>query len=71
MIIIKCDRCLRIRDLFQYTHFEEDKWIDQVKDNGNGANPRFVEEKVNLAQSRGLCEECAVEINKRKYDESI
>ena len=68
---IKCDRCLRKRDLFQYTNLEEDKWVLQRKDNGNVVHPRFTEERVNLAQSRGLCEECAVEINKREYDSKL
>ncbi len=65
---IKCERCGRIRELFQYTHFEEDNFVPFVKDNGEGSNPRFTKETKNIAKSRGLCEECAVEINKKKYD---
>lgn len=66
--IVKCERCGRVRKLFQYTHFEEDNFVKKVKDNGDGHNPRFTEEIINLAQCRGLCEECGVEINKKNYD---
>lgn len=67
--ICRCERCGRFRELFQYTHFEVPKIVEQVKDNGHGAKPRFTTERVDLAQSRGLCEECAVVVNSRAYDE--
>lgn len=66
---VKCERCLRIRDLFQYIHFEPNRFVEEVKDLGLGENPRYTTRMVNLAQSRGLCEECAVEVNKRQYDD--
>jgi hypothetical protein len=64
----KCERCGRIRDLFQYTKWEVDRFVDQVKDNGVGESPRYTTETINLAERRGLCEECSVEVNKREYD---
>lgn len=69
----KCERCGRIRDLFQYTFFDVNrKQITKrkVHDGGVDANPRFTssEETIWEDDSRGLCEECAVEVNKRNYD---
>lgn len=66
---VKCERCGRIRDLFQYTFFDEPKTIRQIKNNGIGSDPMFSEQTIQIDESRGLCEECAVEINKKKYDE--
>lgn len=64
----KCERCGRIRDLFQYTKFETNVVI-RVIDNGPSANPRYSQgESEDIGEKRGLCEECAVELNKRKYD---
>lgn len=41
--LVCCERCRRIRKLFQYTKFRDDF-------------------------SQGLCEDCAVEINKKLFD---
>lgn len=65
---VKCERCGCISDLFQYIDFKEEKWVEHTKDNGIGADPRFTIERINLNESRGLCEGCAVEVNKRNYD---
>ena len=67
-ITVKCERCGRIRPLFQYTYFDKGKTIDMVVDNGNSANPRMTAVRKEINESRGLCEECAVEINKKAYD---
>jgi hypothetical protein len=61
----KCDRCDRIRDIFQYTKYEE-KWIEYLekrKDRRNNETVFVVHRK-----KRGLCEECSVEVQSRKYD---
>lgn len=65
----KCQRCGRIRPLFQYTKWEADRYIEVAKDNGAGVNPQITIERVNLADRRGLCEECSVEVNKAAYDQ--
>ena len=64
----KCERCGEVKDLFQYTHFEADKIVEIVVDNGASANPRYTTKRENIAERRGLCKECAVEINKKEYD---
>lgn len=68
--IVKCERCGRIRKIFQYTHFIPDEFIEKVIDGGTLENPRFTTRKVNISNSQGLCEECSVAINIKKYDES-
>lgn len=69
---VKCDRCGRIRELFEYTHFDTKPKTMQVrKDNGVDANPRFTVENMYHNESRGLCEECAVYLNIRRYDNKI
>lgn len=71
---VKCERCGRIRDLFKLTESTYSKEVVRVRDNGIGARPRFTEHfvteqfKLEPSECRGLCEECAVEINKRNYD---
>lgn len=67
-IKVKCERCGRIADLFQYTYYDEGKTIDMVVDNGTSADPRMSVVKKEINESRGLCEECAVEVNKKNYD---
>lgn len=67
--ICKCVRCGDFKELFQYTLFEPDRWIRQIEvclpdENGNTRREKL----VNIAQSRGLCKECAIEVNKREYD---
>lgn len=65
----KCERCGRIRDLFQYTFFDTNAHtVEEVKDNGVGANPRYTTRQVHIDNSRGYCEECAVEVNKWRHD---
>lgn len=69
----KCERCGRIRDLFQYTYFDVNRkevTLQVVKDNGSSHNPQFTvhNEYKTYDESRGLCEECAVEVNKAAFD---
>jgi hypothetical protein len=56
--MIKCERCGRIKPVFQWTYWEEDKFL--VALNGTSKN---------ISERKGLCEECGIEINKKKYDE--
>lgn len=66
---VRCERCGRIRDLFQYTFFDvNQRSVNKVKDGGAYANPRYTTEKEYIDNSRGLCEPCAVTINCHKYD---
>lgn len=73
-ITCKCDRCGRIRPLFQYTVFKPRKEVkvQKVQDNGPHANPRYTPinstEVIDLGEYRGLCEECAVVVNSAAYD---
>jgi hypothetical protein len=65
---VKCDRCLRYKVLFQYTKIEVPKIIitkEYTIENGI----KIV--TTDLAKSRGLCEECAVSINKKQYDKRL
>ena len=66
----KCERCGRIRDLFQYTFFAEPRTITQ-KHYANGSDATCIVKTIEINDSRGLCEECAVEINKKKYDDNL
>ncbi len=66
--LVKCDRCLRIRDLFQYTHWVPSKVVESVRDHGAGSNPQFTVERTTVDESRGLCEPCAVIVNCHRYD---
>lgn len=65
--LVKCERCTRIRPLFQYTKFEE-KIVTRTVDNGLGSDPRFSSKTEDIGDKRGLCEECAVFVNCAKYD---
>ena len=62
--LVRCERCGRIRPLFQYSFFDTDPKIWQTIDTG-GVKKTIIDNR-----SRGLCEECGVEINKREYDSS-
>jgi hypothetical protein len=64
---VKCERCGRIRDLFQYTFFDEPKIINKVIFDPKN-DPQYTTQTIQIDESRGLCEECAIEINKKKYD---
>lgn len=63
----KCERCGRIRKLFQYTKFEV-KNVETVIDNGHSARPRYTTKHEDIGEKRGYCEECAVEVNKQEHD---
>lgn len=62
---MKCDRCGDFKELFQYTKFEV-KWISWIENRGKGYE-RFAV-RNDIGEKRGLCKECAIELNKRKYD---
>ena len=66
---VKCERCGRIRDIFQYTKFETMVVEKAVRghDNPDGS-PYFVTIKEDIGEKRGYCEECAVEVNKWRHD---
>ncbi len=74
--LCKCERCGRIAQMFQYTYFDTKAkrvTIQKIRDNGKGENPRYspyFEEEV-YDESRGLCEECAVEVNKKSFDNRV
>lgn len=72
MALCKCDRCGRIREAFQYTKFEV-KYVSWVENAGKDKNGDVIRRAIrnNVGEQRALCEECAVELNKRYYDERI
>ena len=64
-----CERCGRFCKLFQYTKFEvkEVSYKSSYKNKKTGEIV-YVAHRNDMGEKRGLCEDCAVEINKRNYD---
>ena len=66
--LCKCDRCGDIKPLFQYTKFET-KLVTIKKICGKeGCTHTGHVQQEDIGEKRGLCKECAVEVNKTKYD---
>jgi len=63
-VLCKCDRCGRIKPLFQYTKFET-QIVKIIKIIEMGKHRT---EYKDLGEKRGLCEECSVEVNKKLFD---
>lgn len=65
----KCERCGRFCKAFQYTKFETKIVEKKIRGNDNpDGSPYFETLTEDIGEKRGLCEECAVEVNKRIYD---
>ena len=65
----KCDRCGDFQPLFQYTKYEV-MWISYVENGGKDRNGdiRRIAKRTDIGEKRGLCKECALFVNKQRYD---
>jgi hypothetical protein len=66
--LCKCARCGRFRPLFQETTLKSGRYVTKAECI-KGKNPECHTIRVFEPDKGGLCEECAVEINKKNYDE--